>query len=283
MMRHALWVLRMVVLAIAALGFTGNALAESPREQLKQMVEQLQKNPSDDTLREKIIKLAQGLKPAPAVPDEAERRMVRGTAAFKGAKSVADYQDAVKEFEQATLAAPWYGDAYFNLGVAQDKAENYEAALRSLKFAQLVLPDNKEIKTLMYEVEYRNEKVHSPTVVVARQATSHVNSDEELVKSLDGAIFVDHWDNRMQQGEMRYRISGRSVVITNSFLRGAGSQGCPDPYESIRAGQSCSGNPIPLSGRHFKSMGLDCEISPDGQSIVQRWTTGAVTGTFPRQ
>ena len=50
------------------------------------MVQQSQKNPNDNALREKIIKLAQELKPAPAVPDEAERRMVRGTAAFKGSK-----------------------------------------------------------------------------------------------------------------------------------------------------------------------------------------------------
>ena len=63
--------------------------------------------------------------------------MMRGDGGIEGAKSVADYQNAAKEFEQATLAAPWYGDAYFNLGMAQDKAENFKAALRSLKLAQL--------------------------------------------------------------------------------------------------------------------------------------------------
>lgn len=108
---------------------------------------------NDTALRERIIKLAPTLKPAPVLPDEAERWMVRGSAAFKGATSAAGYLDAAKEFEQATLAAPWYGDAYFNLGVAQDKAEDYAAALSSLKLAQLASPGSKEIKLLIYEVE----------------------------------------------------------------------------------------------------------------------------------
>lgn len=132
--------------------------AQSPREQLQQMVEQLQKAPNDNALRERIIKLGAELKPAPAIPEEAERRMVRGETAFKGATSVADYQEAAKEYEQATLAAPWYGDAYYNLGLVQDKAGDYKAALRSLNFALLTSPDNKEIKALIYQVEYRAEK-----------------------------------------------------------------------------------------------------------------------------
>jgi len=147
--------MKLLALIFGALMLTNIANAESPREQLRQMVGELQKTPGDDALREKIIRLAQELKPAPAVPEEAERHMAYGTAAFTGAKSVADYKEAVKEFEQATLAAPWYGDAYFNLGVAQDKAESYEAALRSLKLALLALPNDKEIKTLIYEVEVK--------------------------------------------------------------------------------------------------------------------------------
>jgi formylglycine-generating enzyme required for sulfatase activity len=147
-----------LVLMFGVLLLANVAHAETPSEQLQQMVEQLQKSPNDNALREKIITLAATLKPAPVIPDEAERRMARGAAAFKGAKSVADYKEAAREFEQATLTAPWYGDAYFNLGFAQDKAENHEAALRSLKLAQLALPGSKDIKALIYEVEYRRDK-----------------------------------------------------------------------------------------------------------------------------
>lgn len=184
------------------------ANAESPREQFRQMVGQLQQSPSDDALREKIIKLARQLKPAPAIPEEAERRMVRGTAAFKGAKSAADYRDAAKEFEQATLAAPWYGDAYLNLGVTQDKAENYEAALRSLKLALLASPNDKEIKALVYEVEYRNERASSPEAQAEkkkRQEMEERRTDEEMIRRLDGAEFVGPWASRF------LRIRGNHV------------------------------------------------------------------------
>ena len=144
--------------------------AQTAQEQLKQMVAQLQKSPTDNALREKIIILAAELKPPSAIPEEAERRMVRGTAAFKGSKSVADYQDAIKEFELAVAASPWYSDAYFNLGVAQDKAEKYTDALQSLKFALMKSPDSKEIKALLYEVEYRLDKVNTATAKVQKEA-----------------------------------------------------------------------------------------------------------------
>lgn len=165
MTNRILLILRIIVLSVIVPCFIGRAiaLAESPREQLSQMVEQLQKTPGDNALREKIIRLAQELKPAPALSEEAERHMAYGAAAFTAAKSLADYKESVKEFEQATLAAPWYGDAYLNLGVAQDKAENYEAALRSLKLALLALPDDKQIKALFYQVEYRNKKAQAAT------------------------------------------------------------------------------------------------------------------------
>jgi len=153
--------MKFLALSFGVLIMANAANAASPREQLKQAVELSQKSPSDNALREKVINLALKLKPAPVAPEEAERRMMRGTAAFKGAKSVADYQNAVNEFEQATLAAPWYGDAYLNLGMAQDKAGNYDASLRSLKLAQLALADNKDVRTLISQVEHRSKEAQT--------------------------------------------------------------------------------------------------------------------------
>lgn len=214
--------MKFLVLLFTVLILTNTAFAESPREQLKQMVEQLQKSPNDNALREKIIKLAQELKPAPAVPEEAERRMVRGTAAFKGAKSVADYRDAAKEFELATLAAPWYGDAYFNLGVAQDKAENYEAALRSLKLAQLASSEVKEIKALIYEVEYRNDKVISAVAAVEQEK----RAKKEFIEKLDGAQWQrDNKYDKSHCADHTYEIHRGEIYqgwVVSRFIR----EGC---------------------------------------------------------
>lgn len=259
------------------------APAQSPREQFQQMVEQLQKNPSDSALRERIIKLAQELKPAPAVPEEAERRMARGMAAFKGAKSAADFQDAAKEFEQATLAAPWYGDAYFNLGVALDKAENYVAALRSLKLAQLASPEVREIKALIYEVEYRNEKANSPEMRAAKrkqQAQDARQAVEEMIRGLEGVEFVRKEDFGDDWGKSFFsRIRGGRVegVDRQSSLKRhclCGSDPCNDA--PVGTEKICTLS-SPFVGRvaelRDRSLIGRYEISDDGREIVLTYTS----------
>lgn len=171
-----------IVIAFAALATTAHAL--TPREQLNQMVQQLQKNPGDNTLREKIIKLARTIKPAPAIPEEAERRMARGVSAMKTAKAISDYKDAAREFELATLAAPWYADAYYNLGMAQNKAEDFSKAAASLKLYLLAAPgarDAKEARTLMYELEFKQEKAEKDRAKTAADA----EKKKELAKVID--------------------------------------------------------------------------------------------------
>lgn len=151
-----------ICLIIVAM-FVGQAGGQttSPRDLLKQYFADLQRNPNDQGLREKIIKLALEIKPPPAVPEEAERHMARGAAAIRGAKDTKDFEEAAAEFERATLAAPWLADAYYNLGVAKDKAGDYAGALRSLKLYLLAAPDApdaKSARSLIYEIEYREEK-----------------------------------------------------------------------------------------------------------------------------
>lgn len=171
-----------IVIAFAALATTAHSL--TPREQLNQMVQQLQKSPGDNALRAKIIKLARTMKPAPAIPEEAERRMARGVSAMKTAKAISDYKDAAREFELATLAAPWYADAYYNLGMAQNKAEEFAKAAGSLKLYLLAAPgarDAKEARTLMYELEFKQEKADKDRAKTAADA----EKKKELAKVFD--------------------------------------------------------------------------------------------------
>ena len=63
------------------------------------------KNPGDKALREKIIKMA--AKSTPAVPEEAERNMARGTTFAQKAGDLAGYKKAIAEFESAANNAPW--------------------------------------------------------------------------------------------------------------------------------------------------------------------------------
>lgn len=165
--------------------------AQSPHETLTQYISDLQKNPTDNALREKIIKHAQTMKTAPSIPEEAERFMVRGAAAVKNAKDSNDFKDAVNEFEKATLAAPWLASAYYNLGIARDKAGMYSDAIKSLKLYLLASPnasDTKVVKNLIYEIEYKQEKAakeSSPEAIAAKEK----NKYDEWLKKLNGVRY----------------------------------------------------------------------------------------------
>jgi tetratricopeptide (TPR) repeat protein len=165
-----------------------DAQAQTPQQTLNQYVADLQKDPNDYALREKIIKHVHTMKPAPAIPRDAERFMNRGAAAAKSAKDANDFKDAVVEFEKATLAAPWMANAYYNLGVAQDKAGMYSNAIRSLKLYLVAAPnapDAKNVEKLIDEIEYRQEKAAKEP---SRQAApvSQLTAFEDLLKKING-------------------------------------------------------------------------------------------------
>ena len=186
--------------------------AQSPQQTLNQCVADLQKNPNDYALREKIIRHVQTMKPAPAVPEEAKRYLVRGKAAFKGAKEARDFQDAAEEFKKALLYAPWLAEGYYNLGVIQDKAGQYDDAMKNLKFYLIAAPkapDAEKVKELVYEIEYRKEKVAKDKELAARKAADDRRAQQEaaarkqadFLSRINGARYVYYfWANRSDTG-----------------------------------------------------------------------------------
>src|SRR5688572_14745946 len=111
---------KLIIFAIAFLTLSASAHAQTPREQLQQMVEQLQKTPNDNALRERIIKLGAEIKPAPAIPEEARRSYVEGLTIVRLAKDSASQKLAIASFNEALKIAPWWGDAYHDLAVIQE-------------------------------------------------------------------------------------------------------------------------------------------------------------------
>jgi hypothetical protein len=149
--------------------------AGASAETFDQYVADLKKNPGDKALREKIIKLAQSMKPAPAVPEDAERNMARGVAFFTKATDNAGYRKAIVEFEAATNAAPWLDKAYYNLGVAQEKAGMSKEAIRSLKLYLLADPNAKntrEVRNQIYMLEANVEDAQTPPAPAVVPAAS---------------------------------------------------------------------------------------------------------------
>lgn len=165
------------------------------REALTYYVSALQKttggSDSEQKLREKIIKLVLKIQPSPAVPEEAERYMARGSAAVKGATTAKDFEDAVVEFRKALRIAPWFAEGYYNLGVVQDKAGYYQDAIRSLKYYLLASPntqDAKEVRSLIFEIEYRQEKAQKGTERKAAEQRANAS-----LESLSGEYSEKMW------------------------------------------------------------------------------------------
>ena len=149
---RALLAAAMVVLLISSGLAAPSKRSPASQDTLKQYTDELKKNPDDNALREKIIKLALSIKPSPSIPEEAERSVVRGAAFFQKATDANGYKKAIAEFEAATNSAPWLAVAYYNLGVAQEKAGLYAEALQSLKFYLMAAPDAKNARDVKNKI-----------------------------------------------------------------------------------------------------------------------------------
>jgi ankyrin repeat protein len=96
------------------------------------------------------------------ISEEARRHFDRGVTALKMANSTAECKPAIEELEQAARLAPDWPDAFYNLGLAQEKAERFKDAVASYKQYLRLAPnadDAEEVKSLINGLEYKAENV----------------------------------------------------------------------------------------------------------------------------
>lgn len=168
------------------------AHADTPSEQLNQMVEQLQKSPNDNALREKIIKLAPTLKPSPALPDAAVSFEGRAQFAFRSAKSEDDFLAAAREYEKAVAAAPWVLGYYTDLCTIYEKAGKFEDAKRHCGFYLIGLTDPAQVtdvKRRIAGLEFGIEKANKENSPEAR-AAKEKEAEQRFIASLEGAKYI---------------------------------------------------------------------------------------------
>ncbi len=111
-------------------------------------------------IRERMLRLAGRMRPQPPVPEEAKRHLARGQAALDLAKAPADFEEAVTECKRAIEVAPWWPEAYFNLGKAQQEAKQYDDAIASFRLyliADSKSPRVEEASSRIYKIEYAKE------------------------------------------------------------------------------------------------------------------------------
>lgn len=155
---------------------------QPPRDQLRQYVTELQKNPFDDKLRERIIKLALTLQPPPAVPPEADEFAGRGLSAFKQATSDSDFDGVALAFSKASSLAPWASDYYFNQAVAYEKAHKVDSAIKCFQWYLMAAPEAKDAKSIRVRIgalKFAAEKAAAPATNPQTSMSANAGTEPE--------------------------------------------------------------------------------------------------------
>jgi len=153
------------LLVAAALMHSAMSAGQTGREQLTKLLAEFQGKPYDADLRKQIIQTALNLKPQPAIPEEARRHFVMGTATLKEARSLRGAWEATKAFRNATNIAPWWPDAYYNLAVAEELAGMYESSMESLQLYLMTKPGPAEERAAqdhIYALEAKSKITSTP-------------------------------------------------------------------------------------------------------------------------
>ena len=112
-----------------------------------------------------------GMVCAQAVPEEALRHKARGLAAVEMAKSLEEYDLAIKEFQEASQLAPDWPDPHYNLGLVLERAGKFREAVASFKeYLRLApnAPDVAKIQEQIYKLEYKAEQtLTTPEIIEA--------------------------------------------------------------------------------------------------------------------
>ncbi|MBI1912635.1 MAG: hypothetical protein HYS21_11620 [Deltaproteobacteria bacterium] len=203
---------KLIIFVFAFLVLIAGAYAQSPREELQQMVEQLQKTPNDNALREKIIKLAITIKPSPAIPEEANRAFVKGNVFQKEAIDISGYELAISAYRGALRSAPWWGDAYFNLAIALESAGKFDEAIVSLRNYMTSVSagstEAREAQNKIYALEAKKE------MAVAKKNPSLAGNWKVFVNGIPQRAGGDAGDGGRWITDFHYRfeMSGHEIV-----------------------------------------------------------------------
>ncbi len=233
--------LLVIALGLAA-GFTfAQAPATDNRALLKQYAAELQKSPDDFALREKIVKLATQITPAPPIPEEARRHYVIAKTLLKDAQKPEDFNDVVAEFRSALLAAPWWGDAYGELGMILKSAGRYDEAMTALKLYVASNPGEEKARGAqdeIYIIEAKQKKA-------SREADAQAQA-QAAVESAARAEEARHQQNRDVVARFKRIVSGKV------YDRNLGSASNPNRGDSVGL------NEREFNGKYWWDWGKAC-------------------------
>lgn len=176
------------------------AQAQSSQQTLTQYVADLQKNPNDYALREKIIRHVQTMKPAPAIPEEARRHYVMAKTLSDEAKKAEDFNDAIAEFRGALLVAPWWAEANRDFGLTLEAAQRYDEAIAYIKLYMATNPGSDRTRAAqdeIYKIEAKKRLAGKAAKESSQAAASAPKQStfDDLLRKIDGRRYTSPVDN----------------------------------------------------------------------------------------
>lgn len=173
----------------ARLGQLGKAL-----EQYRELLGEVERyGDQDQRVRNNLILVVRAMPAPPPLPEGVARSMVRGETFVKMGGG-GNFATAAKEIEDAVMAAPWLADAYYNLGIVQEKAEMYGKAILNFKLCLAAAPQSPNANAIQ-------AKIYSLEVL---------QEDQQKLQSLAGS-----WRSR-NGNEYSIGVDGKKIRIVGS-------------------------------------------------------------------
>ena len=151
------------------------------------------------------------------ISDEARKYMDRGLAAAETAKTEADFEAAITEFDKAARLAPTWADVYYNLGLIQEELGRDDDALRNLrKYCELSpnAADIQEVKQRINKLEYKKEKeardgLLSPSKGLGLVGIDISGADPQLIMAVGQGMPAA--EAGIKTGDRILRVDGKDV------------------------------------------------------------------------
>ncbi len=230
-MRYAISpVCTLMIVAAFLASIPADAQSPTPQETLNQYVADLQRTPNDIALRERIIKLAQNMSPAPAIPEAAREHYVMAATFVEMAKDTSGYERAIEQYKAALFVAPWWADAYKKLAIAQKAVARYDDAIWSLGVYLLAQPaDARDAQDEIYKLKALKQTATAAQAQIQGASAPQPapapppNPFEALLKKIDGRRYTceESYDNSYTSV---IDVKGRVLVLGMIMRKDRGYQ-----------------------------------------------------------
>lgn len=185
---------------------------------------------------------------AAQIPPEAMGFFTRGLALAQKAASPADFEAAIREFEQAIKLVPDWPAAVYNLAVTQDKAEKCADAIASYRRFLQLSPGREEAEKITNRIE-ELEFLLTEDEVGAEMAFEMLASGRYGRKQIETKNLTDP-ANLIMEPLTEFRTGERGLEVNNWWYDAAkkGYSYHPDSHPPISRGWE----PVRIDGRFYE-------------------------------